>query len=429
MLEMFSDLIDPNDPEIKKLIEKHRKTIKDLQAKAKKTKGGKLSPGDQKKLDAASEALKGLTDPSKEPNPDGSPKSDLASLTEQARQAADALRNPDQQPKPSDQQPKPSDQGQPQQTADQGQPKPSDQGQPQDPSNDKGQPQDPSADKGQPKPSPDGQPQDPSEDPLNDPSKAPPQTAAKPPEPKKNLPDQLRDVEQKKRDQRAQDKLNDLQERLNEESRRAQNEARPADQKPSQMQDFLDRARGQEPKAPQSAGQDDPQNPQDPQGSQQGAPKGSDKSSAQDPKNPKPGQGDQRADSTKPGDPTNLPAEQDADKTSGQASSAQNGNNPKGTQDPGKGDTSKFSPSDGDEVKIGGVDNGEGPKEPTADVIKDAAHSGFATTSYQDIHTQYTRYAEEAMDRDKVPPGYRHYIHLYFDYIGPRQNPSSPPSP
>jgi hypothetical protein len=190
------------------------------------------------------------------------------------------------------------------------------------------------------------------------------------------------------------------------------------------MQDFMDRASGKKPdKKPDPSAQDDGPKPQDQGGQQQGGQAGGKQQpSQQDPTNPQTGQGGQRADNPSPSDlkPSDQQPTSPQDPANG-GPSDKTTQATQGSKDPGGKTPPNFSARDGEEVKIGGTDNSEGPKVPTSDVIKDASHSGFANTTYQDIYVEYTRYAEEAMERDKVPPGYRHYINLYFDYIGPRQ--------
>lgn len=398
LLEKFSDFIDPNDPDIKKLIEKHRSSIKNLESKMKKA-GGKLNAADKKKLDDANNELKRLTQPDDKKGDGPGAQKDLQDLTQKAREAADMLRN---QGKPE---PKPSSDPTAQPTP----PKPSDDpgAQPK-PSNDPAAQATPPSDPG-------SQPQ-PSTDPQNPPQQAPP-----PNKQSENLADKLRDIDQQKKEQQAQEQMRDMSERLREEARRSKGETRPSDQQAQseQMKDFLDRAQGKKPGDPQNKGdQSDPKSAQDKTGGS--GPQKSPGPGGQDPPaDPtSKGQGDAKSggQKTDQDDPT---AKTTDASNGGPASDKRTGNNSKnaGSKD-GKGEDLKANTED---FSIGGVDGGQGPTEPTSDIIKDASHSGFASTAYKELHAEYTRYKEEAMDREKVPPGYRHYINRYFDYIGPQQ--------
>ena len=66
----------------------------------------------------------------------------------------------------------------------------------------------------------------------------------------------------------------------------------------------------------------------------------------------------------------------------------------------------------------------EGPTR--SEVILSAADRGFVGRGYQDVYTQYEDHAEEVLERDEVPPGYRFYVRRYFQLIRPREGaPSS----
>ncbi|AKF06305.1 hypothetical protein [Sandaracinus amylolyticus] len=59
-----------------------------------------------------------------------------------------------------------------------------------------------------------------------------------------------------------------------------------------------------------------------------------------------------------------------------------------------------------------------GPSRP--EVIRTAAQRGFATREYSDVYGEYADHAEEVIERDRVPPGYRFYVQRYFQLIRPR---------
>jgi hypothetical protein len=64
-------------------------------------------------------------------------------------------------------------------------------------------------------------------------------------------------------------------------------------------------------------------------------------------------------------------------------------------------------------------DTGQGTA--SSEVIEGAAERGFVGRDYQQIYTDYHAVAEDVIERDEVPPGYRFYIQRYFELIRPRQ--------
>lgn len=61
---------------------------------------------------------------------------------------------------------------------------------------------------------------------------------------------------------------------------------------------------------------------------------------------------------------------------------------------------------------------GEGPSR--SQVIMGAADRGFASRGYRQVYDAYQRVAEEDLDTQQVPPGYRFQIRTYFDRIRPQ---------
>jgi hypothetical protein len=61
---------------------------------------------------------------------------------------------------------------------------------------------------------------------------------------------------------------------------------------------------------------------------------------------------------------------------------------------------------------------GEGPSR--SQVIMGAANRGFASRAYRQVYQSYERVAEEDLDTQEVPPGYRFQIRTYFDRIRPQ---------
>ena len=49
------------------------------------------------------------------------------------------------------------------------------------------------------------------------------------------------------------------------------------------------------------------------------------------------------------------------------------------------------------------------------------ARRGFASRGYQKVFREYHNVAEEALDKDEIPGGYRFYVRRYFQLIRPRE--------
>lgn len=64
-------------------------------------------------------------------------------------------------------------------------------------------------------------------------------------------------------------------------------------------------------------------------------------------------------------------------------------------------------------------DTGEGTA--SSEVIQGAAERGFVGRGYRQVYTDYRSVAEEVIERDEIPPGYRFYVQRYFELIRPRQ--------
>ena len=71
------------------------------------------------------------------------------------------------------------------------------------------------------------------------------------------------------------------------------------------------------------------------------------------------------------------------------------------------------------EVSAAGIDSGEGTA--SAEVIYGAAERGFRGRGYQDIYTEYETVAEQVLEKDEIPSGYRFYVRRYFQLIRPRE--------
>ena len=55
-----------------------------------------------------------------------------------------------------------------------------------------------------------------------------------------------------------------------------------------------------------------------------------------------------------------------------------------------------------------------------SEVILGAAEHGFANRGYERVYADYERHAEEALEHDEIPGGYRFYVRRYFQLIRPR---------
>lgn len=69
-------------------------------------------------------------------------------------------------------------------------------------------------------------------------------------------------------------------------------------------------------------------------------------------------------------------------------------------------------------TRVEGEQADEGPSR--SEVILGAADRGFVGRGYRDVYTDYSDHAEEVLERDEVPPGYRFYVRRYFQLIRPR---------
>jgi hypothetical protein len=107
---------------------------------------------------------------------------------------------------------------------------------------------------------------------------------------------------------------------------------------------------------------------------------------------------------------------------SGQGPDSPNGAPGKGigtSHDPnvmGKRTDMKGSPMD---VQEQGADTKQGPTN--SEVILGAAERGFKGTGYKKVFTDYHTRAEDQINKDQIPDGYRFYVHRYFQLIRPRE--------
>ena len=124
---------------------------------------------------------------------------------------------------------------------------------------------------------------------------------------------------------------------------------------------------------------------------------------------------------------------------SGQGQNGGRGDGPPGSQGYGTGHDGRVqgaatgSKVGTQDTQIAGQDTGQGGSR--SEVIAGAAERGFASRGYQKVYREYHTVAEEALDRDEIPGGYRFYVRRYFQLIRPRDardgesNPGGPSSP
>ncbi len=71
------------------------------------------------------------------------------------------------------------------------------------------------------------------------------------------------------------------------------------------------------------------------------------------------------------------------------------------------------------DVQQQGLDTGQGPSN--SQVILSAAERGFKGSGYKKVFKDYHTVAEQQINKDTVPDGYRFYVHRYFQLIRPRE--------
>lgn len=71
------------------------------------------------------------------------------------------------------------------------------------------------------------------------------------------------------------------------------------------------------------------------------------------------------------------------------------------------------------DVQQQGIDTQQGPSN--SQVILSAAERGFKGSGYKKVFKDYHTVAEQQINKDQVPDGYRFYVHRYFQLIRPRE--------
>jgi hypothetical protein len=70
------------------------------------------------------------------------------------------------------------------------------------------------------------------------------------------------------------------------------------------------------------------------------------------------------------------------------------------------------------DTHVQGNDTGQGGSR--SEIILGAAERGFASKGYTRVYREYHTVAEEALNKDEIPGGYRFYVRRYFQLIRPR---------
>jgi hypothetical protein len=71
------------------------------------------------------------------------------------------------------------------------------------------------------------------------------------------------------------------------------------------------------------------------------------------------------------------------------------------------------------DVQAAGLDSQQGPSNSKTILI--AAERGFRGDGYKKVYTNYRTVAEQQINKDQVPDGYRFYVQRYFQLIRPRE--------
>jgi hypothetical protein len=71
-----------------------------------------------------------------------------------------------------------------------------------------------------------------------------------------------------------------------------------------------------------------------------------------------------------------------------------------------------------EDTQVAGQETGQGGSR--SEVIQGAAERGFTSRGYTRVYREYHTVAEEALNKDEIPGGYRFYVRRYFQLIRPR---------
>ena len=230
----------------------------------------------------------------------------------------------------------------------------------------------------------------------------------------------LRDAAAQKKAQENRDALKDLADKMRKDAKSSEKGDKKDDARQKNMQDFMERAKGQEKQ--QDAQQSGQQQGNEGQTDQQGQQGADGQQQAQ--------QGQQGGDGQQETAQGQSQQASSGQQESGQAQlgkelGAQNGVNegellPEGVQDGGHdttlGEATSMKVNLKDE-KLTGMDSGS---QTTSEIIESAGQQGFASEPYREVYQTYEKAAEEVLESEEVPQGYRNYVEKYFDMIRPQ---------
>jgi hypothetical protein len=84
----------------------------------------------------------------------------------------------------------------------------------------------------------------------------------------------------------------------------------------------------------------------------------------------------------------------------------------------GEGEAGKARPASAARTERVRGQHGAGPS--TKQVFVDAARRGFARTDWREVYREYAEVAEEALDKEGLPPGRKALVRRYYELIRPR---------
>ena len=259
----------------------------------------------------------------------------------------------------------------------------------------------------------------------------------------------LRDLANQKKAQQQRTALQNLVNKAREDAENKGNDApnRDADERERQknVEDFLDRAKGQPPKRPpqdddpnsgKTESQKEESNPQNaPDGSEQGQAERQDDQSGSEQ-----GQAERQDDQSgsEQGQADQSGSEQgQADQSGSEQGQAERQDNQSGSEQGSQSGTAEVGTElesgnepkqDRDPIDVqyrdealksqGGVaDPGD---MTTQQIIEHAGQKGFANQPYREVFQTYEKAAESVLDNETIPQGYRRYVEKYFDMIRPQ---------
>ena len=230
----------------------------------------------------------------------------------------------------------------------------------------------------------------------------------------------LRDAAAQKKAQENRDALKDLADKMRKDAQSGDKGDKKDEARQKNMQDFMDRAKGKEKQEDaQESGQQQGNSGQSEQEGQQGA-----DGQQQAQQGQQGGDGQQEMDngqSEQSSSGSQDAGEAQLGKELGEQNGAPEGDLlPEGVQNGGHdtslGEATSMKVNLKDE-KLTGMDTGA---QTTSEIIESAGQKGFASEPYREVYQTYEKAAEEVLESEEVPQGYRNYVEKYFDMIRPQ---------